>query len=134
MSDDEKFVHHTLEESPIPLSKAFGCAFRGIKHAVVTQRNFKIHLVVAMLAIVMSFVFKLTMTEFATVVICIFSVFAFELINTSIESIVDLVSPDWSELAKYAKDCAAGAVLLASVMSVIVALLIFVPKIIALWT
>ena len=129
---DKKLVHHSLEESPIPLFKAFKCAFNGVKHAVFTQRNFKIHIVVALLAIIMSFVFKLETAEFAFVVICIFLVFAFELINTAIESIVDLASPEWSLLAKHAKDCAAGAVLLVSVMSVIVAGLIFFPKIIIL--
>ena len=134
MSDDKKFVHHTLEESPIPLTRAFGCALSGVVHAVKTQRNFKIHMSVAIVAIILSIALKLDAQESASIVICIFSVFAFELINTSIESVVDLVSPDWSELAKYAKDCAAGAVLLASVMSVIVAALIFIPKILTLWT
>ena len=130
---DKKLVHHSLEESPIPLMKAFKCAFDGVKHAVLTQRNFKIHIIVALLALIMSAAFKLATTEFAIVVICIFLVFAFELVNTAIESIVDLVSPDWNLLAKHAKDCAAGAVLLVSFMSVIVALVIFLPKVIVLW-
>ena len=130
---DKKLVHHSLEESPIPLLKAFKCAFNGVKHAVFTQRNFKIHIIVALLALIMSIAFKLELTEFAIVVICIFLVFAFELVNTAIESIVDLVSPDWNLLAKHAKDCAAGAVLLVSFMSVIVALVIFLPKVIVLW-
>ena len=130
---DKKLVHHSLEESPIPLLKAFKCAFNGVKHAVLTQRNFKIHIIVALLALIMSAAFKLATTEFAIVVICIFLVFAFELVNTAIESIVDLVSPDWNLLAKHAKDCAAGAVLLVSFMSVIVALVIFLPKVIVLW-
>lgn len=132
MSGDKKFVHHTLEESPISLIKAFSCALSGVKHAVITQRNFKIHLSVALLAVALSFLLKVNLAEMAIIAVCIFSVFAFELINTAIESIVDLVSPEWSLLAKHAKDCAAGAVLLVSVMSVIVAGLIFFPKIIIL--
>ncbi len=134
MSDNKKFVHHTLEESPISLLKAFKCAFDGVRHAVTTQRNFKIHLSVAFIAILLSFIFKLNLTEVAIVVVCIFSVFALELINTAIESIVDLVSPEWNELAKHAKDCAAGAVLIVSIMSVIIAFIIFLPKVIILWT
>ena len=55
MSENKKFVHHTLEESPISLIKAFSCAFAGVKHAVLTQRNFKIHLTVALVAIILSF-------------------------------------------------------------------------------
>ena len=131
---ERKFVHHTLEESPIPLLKAFKCAFAGIKHAIVTQRNFKIHLAVALMAIILSIMFKLDALEFSIVVICIFLVFSFELVNTAIESIVDLVSPEWNELAKHAKDCAAGAVLIVSIMSVIIALIIFLPKVLTLWT
>lgn len=130
---DKKFVHHNLEESPIPLIIAFKCAFEGIKHAITTQRNFKIHIFVALLALILCCVFKLNAIEFAIVLICIFIVFAFELFNTAIESVIDLVSPEWNQLAKHAKDCAAGAVLLVSCMSGIVAILIFVPKVFDLW-
>ena len=131
---DKKFVHHSLEESPIPLFKAFKCAFAGVKHAIVTQRNFKIHLLVALIAMVLSFAFSINTIEFAVVILCIFLVFTAELLNTAIESIVDLVSPEWNELAKHAKDCAAGAVLIVSIMSVIIALIIFLPKALTLWT
>ena len=133
MSENKKFVHHTLEESPISLIKAFSCAFAGVKHAVLTQRNFKIHLTVAFMAIIMSFLLQLNLVEWAIITVCIFSVFAFECINTAIESIVDMVSPEWSELAKYAKDCAAGAVLLVSIMSAVVALFLFLPKILIMF-
>ena len=133
MDSKDKFVHHTLEEDPIPASKAFVFAMSGIAHAIKTQRNFKIHIAVGILAIALSFILKISLVEAALVAICIFAVFAFELINTSIESVVDLVSPEWSKLAKHAKDCAAGAVLLVAIMSVFVAAFIFVPKILNLW-
>ena len=124
----ENLVHHSLEESPIPLFKAFKCAYDGVVHAITTQRNFKIHLIAALFAIAIAIYFQVSPIEFAIVILCIFSVFACELINTAVESVIDLVSPEWNELAKHAKDCAAGAVLLVSIMSVIIAAFIFIPR------
>ena len=74
---------------------------------------------------------KIDFVSFLIIVICTFIVLALELVNTSIESIVDLVSPEWSLLAKHAKDCAAGAVLLVSIMSVVAGLLIYIPAIVS---
>ena len=64
-------------------------------------------------------------------VLCIALVMALEIVNTAIESIVDLASPEWHILAKRAKDCAAGAVYLAAFASVVVAAIVFVPRLIA---
>lgn len=130
--DESNFVHHSLKESPIPILSAFKFAFQGIAHGIATQRNFKIHIPAAIVAILIAFVLGLEATSIAIIMVCIFVVLAFELVNTAVESIVDLVSPKWAELAKYAKDCAAGAVLLSAIMSIIVGLMLYVPAIIKL--
>lgn len=128
-NDFEKFVHHSHEEKPIKLGDAFSYAFEGVQYAFKTQRNLKIHTVFAILAIAIALILDLPVAELAIIVICIFVVIALELVNTAIESVVDLVSPEWSELAKRAKDCAAGAVLLVSIMSLIVGCYIYISAI-----
>lgn len=130
---DDNFVHHSLKESPIPFPKACSFACQGIAHGIITQRNFKIHIPIAVLAVLFGVLLKLDVASLSIIVICAFIVLALELVNTAIESIVDLVSPEWSLLAKHAKDCAAGAVLLVSIMSVIVGLLIYIPAIVHLF-
>lgn len=65
-------------------------------------------------------------------VLCIALVMALELVNTAIESVVDLVSPEWNLLAKRAKDCAAGAVYLAAFASIVVAAIVYLPRLAAL--
>ncbi len=67
------------------------------------------------------------------IVICIVLVLAAECLNTAVESVVDLVSPDYAELAKHAKDCAAGAVLVCALGAVAVAAAVFVPRLAALF-
>lgn len=131
-NDKNKFVHHSHNEAPIKLSHAFSFAWEGVIYAFKTQRNLKIHSVAAIIALILALILKLEPSQIAIIVLCIFLVISLELVNTSIESIVDLVSPEWSELAKHAKDCAAGAVLLVAIMSVIVGLLIYVPAIFAM--
>ena len=90
---------------------AFRCAWDGIVYAVRTQRNMKIHLGIAVLAVALGFALRIDGASWAAVILCIAAVFAAECVNTAIESVVDLVSPEYHELARRAKDCAAGAVL-----------------------
>ena len=71
--------------------------------------------------------------SWAAIVICIVLVLAAECLNTAVESVVDLVSPDYAELAKHAKDCAAGAVLVCALGAVAVAAAVFVPRLAALF-
>ena len=112
--------------------ESFGYAFSGIAQAFREGRNFKVQLAFACAAIVLGFVFSVDPVEWAAIFICIGVVLGGECVNTSIEAIVDLVSPGYHELAKRAKDCAAGAVLLCSIASVFVAAFIFLPRIFAL--
>ena len=111
------------------LGKSFGFAFDGFKEAVASGRNFKIQLFFGLLAILFGFVFKITNVEWLFIILTTSLVLILELINTSLESIVDLISPEIHEKARIAKDVAAAAVLVASVTSIVIGLIIFLPKI-----
>lgn len=94
---------------------SLNCAIEGILWAVKTQRHMLFHLVAAILVLVGALVLRLSLHEFALLALAITLVLFAELVNTAIEVVVDLVSPDFHPLAQRAKDVAAGAVLLASV-------------------
>jgi diacylglycerol kinase (ATP) len=115
------------------VATSIGVSFRyaaaGVTYAFNTQRNFRIHCVMGTLAISFGALLHLTGVEMA--VICITSglVLTLELLNTAIESVVDLtVGQTYHELAKIAKDCAAGAVLISAFASVLVGACLVVPK------
>lgn len=108
---------------------SFKNALYGLLTAMKKERNFKIMMVVAGLVIVASFLLKISLLEFTVVIWAIFAVFAVEMINTAIESIVDLVKEEWHQKAKQAKDVAAGMVLLAVIGASVIGCLIFVPRI-----
>ena len=112
--------------------KSFGYAFAGIAQTFREGRNFKVQLCFAVLAVVLGAAFRIEPMEWAAVAICIGVVLGGECMNTALEAIVDLASPDYHELAKRAKDCAAGGVLVASIASVAVAAFIFLPRIIVM--
>ncbi len=126
------FVKHAGDGQEFPLHQSFTCARCGLKYAFLSQRNYKIHAVVALLAIILGFVLQISAVEWCAIVICIFAVFALETMNTAIESVVDLVSSEWNELAKHAKDCSAAAVYITAIGSVVIAIVIFLPKILTL--
>ncbi len=114
------------------LRSAFACAGSGIGHAFLTQRNVKIQLVFALAAIVLGIILRISPVQWCIIVLCIMIVLALELVNTAIESVVDLVSPEYSNLARIAKNCAAGAVLLCAIGSVVIAAIIFIQRLLAL--
>lgn len=136
-SDDKAFVRHADDaraagRSAFPLNRAFSCAWAGIRYAFTSQRNLKIHLAFALTAVVLGFALNISEAGWLAVVLCIALVMCLEIVNTAIESVVDLVSPEWHILAKRAKDCAAGAVYLAAFASVVVACIVFLPRLIDL--
>ncbi len=111
------------------ISVSFKYAAAGVTYAFNTQRNFRIHCIMGTLAIGIGALLHLTGVEMA--VICITSglVLTLELLNTAIESVVDLtVQQTYHELAKIAKDCAAGAVLVSAFASVLVGFCLIAPK------
>ena len=112
------------------LLKSFKYAFSGISYVLRTSRNFKIQLIFAVTSLMIGFLLQISQSNYVILIATIMSVLILEILNTSIESIVDLVvKKEFSSLAKISKDTSAGAVLLASINSVIIAVYIFVPKI-----
>ena len=112
------------------LLKSFKYAFSGISYVLKTSRNFKIQLIFAVTSLMIGFLLQIGQSNYVILIATIMSVLILEILNTSIESIVDLVvKKEFSSLAKISKDASAGAVLLASINSVIIAVYIFVSKI-----
>ncbi|QZZ19907.1 diacylglycerol kinase family protein [Leptothermofonsia sichuanensis E412] len=108
---------------------SFKFAWAGISYAFQTQRNFRIHVVMGSLAIGLGIALHLTAVEMAIVSLTIGAVLGMELLNTAIESVVDLtVKQNYHELAKIAKDCAAAAVLIAALVAIGVAGSLMLPK------
>ena len=108
---------------------SFRYAWAGISYAFQTQRNFRVHVFLGILAIGMGFWLRLAAVEIAVLGLTIGAVLALELLNTAIESVVDLtVKQTYHDLAKIAKDCAAAAVLIASLVAIVVACTLLIPK------
>src|SRR5699024_9295907 len=96
------------------LVKSFGYAFRGLWICISNERNMRIHLVTAVLLVLFSLVFGLSRMEYAILFFALGFVITAEMVNTAIEALVDLQSPAYDNLARIAKDVAAGAVLIAA--------------------
>ncbi len=112
---------------------SFKYAWAGVSYAFVTQRNFRIHTLIATLAISLGLFLHISAVEMSVVGLTCALVMVLELLNTAIESVVDLtVKQTYHELAKIAKDCAAGAVLISAIASVLVAGFILLPHILEL--
>ncbi len=109
--------------------KSFSFAYKGLKLFFKTQHNSWIHLAAAFLVIGSGLFFSLNAVEWCLISLAIGLVLVAEILNTSIEFLTDLVSPDYNEKAGQVKDIAAGAVLVATVISIAIALFIFLPKV-----
>ena len=114
------------------LLRSFGYAFRGLGILIRTQANARIHAVATVFVIAAGFWFRISRSEWAEVTAAVGLVWTAEGLNTAIEAVVDLVSPDPHPLAGRAKDVAAGAVLCAAFAALVIGLLIFVPRVWAL--
>ena len=121
-------------QNPKPrIVDSFGFAFAGLRYCLRTQRNFRIHIAVAVLGTIAGLILRLGLIEWAVFATMVAMVLAAEMVNTMVESLVDLVTTEYHPLAKVAKDIAAGIVLLTAMASVIVGLLIFGPRVLALF-
>lgn len=120
-------MHHTLRRHTI----SFKHAVSGIRHAFNSQPNFRIHCLLAVAAITVGFWLDISFVEWAILSLTIIWVLLTEMVNTAIESMVDLITTEYRQEAKVAKDVAAGAVLMGAIGAVAIAFLIFLPKIIA---
>lgn len=107
---------------------SFGYAFQGIRTLLKDQPNARIHTLATGVAITLSFICDINPTEWCIIILCIASVFAAEALNSAVEMIADKVSPQFHPLIKKAKDMAAAAVLFLAIAAIIIASLIFLPK------
>ncbi len=113
------------------LLKSFGYAWTGVSYAFQTQRNFRIHCLIGSVAIAIALWLGLSSLEMALIGLTCGVVLVMELVNTALESVVDLtVEQTYHDLAKIAKDCAAAAVLISALVALWVAGLLLLP---ALW-
>lgn len=111
------------------LINSFKYAICGIGTAMKRERNLKIHIIIMLLVITAGFVFNISTIEWIICIILFGLVISAEMFNTAIEITVDIAMPEKNENAKKAKDISAGAVLITAIVSVIIGLIIFVPKI-----
>ena len=104
----------------------------GISYVTKNEKNFKREIALGIIALTLSYILKIDKIEFIIVLTMICLVLTAEIINTAIERTVDLVTKEYHELARIAKDVSAGSVLVTSIFSLIIGIIIFIPKIITL--
>lgn len=109
--------------------KSFSYALHGIRLLFSSQANARIHLIVALLVIIAGLLFRISSAEWLVIVVCISLVIAMEAMNTAVEWLTDLVSPEYHPLAGKVKDVAAAAVLITVIGAVAAGLVIFIPRI-----
>ena len=111
--------------------RSFGYAFEGLVTLLRTQPNFWVHLAAAAAALALSVLLRLSLAEIALVALTIGLVLVTEAFNTVLETLCDVVSPSYHPLVKRAKDVSAAAVLLAALAALAVAVVLFVPRLLA---
>lgn len=122
-------------QKKISLSKrlqSFKYAFNGLKIVFKEEHNARIHLAISTIVIACGFIFKISILEWISICLAIALVISMEIINSAIENLADFVSPTYHNLIKKVKDLSAAAVLVSTISSVIIAILIFLPKILQL--
>ncbi len=112
---------------------AFRFAFRGLREMLRSEVHARIHLNATVIAIAAALLLGISRLEWIALVLTIAAVWSLEAVNTAIEAICDLVSPEQHPLVARAKDVAAGAVLVAAIASLLIAGLILAPRLIALF-
>jgi diacylglycerol kinase (ATP) len=109
--------------------KSFVYAFEGVMYFIKHEAQALIHLIAIVAVIGAGYWFNISLTEWIAVIFAIGIVVSAEMLNTAIEKLTDMVSPQINEQAKIVKDLAAGAVLIASLTAFIIGLIVFLPKI-----
>ena len=112
---------------------SFKYPISGLRYAYKNEQNLEVDIGIAVIVIVLGFLFKISISEWAILTITVGLVISFELINTALEAVVDLITDKYHPLAKVAKDTSAAAVLILAIVSIIEGLIIFLPKIISLF-
>jgi len=109
--------------------RSFQNALEGLKYVLITQQNARIHAAFTLIVFLFAFLLNLNGSEWVSLLLVIGLVWAAEILNTAMEVLVDMVSPEHNQGAMIIKDISAGAVLISAVISVLVGILIFGPKI-----
>ena len=113
---------------------SFRFAFAGLRELFKNTVNARIHAVLAATAVGLGFWLDISKIEWLAIIGCILAVISLEALNTAIEALVDLVSPGHHPLAGKAKDLAAGAVLWAAIGAVLIGAIVFLPKILGIFS
>jgi undecaprenol kinase len=112
---------------------SFKYPFSGLRYAYKNEQNLAVDIGMAVIVIVLGVLLNISVVEWAILTITVGLVISLELVNTSIEAVVDLVTQEYHPLAKVAKDTSASAVLILAIVSIIEGIIIFLPKIIELF-
>lgn len=112
------------------LRNSFRTAFNGIVVGLKCERNFKVHLVVAVITLVLIYLLRASYLEWAVIILTIVAVMSLELVNTALEKLIDFLNPDIHPTIKIVKDMVGGAVLIAALGAVAIGCLIILPKIV----
>lgn len=108
--------------------RSFQYAWQGVWYCLKTQPNMRIHLAAALIVCVAGWQLDIPKVEMAVLLLTIGLVIVTEIMNTAIEKLVDLASPEYHPLAKVAKDAAAGAVLAAAIVALAIGYYVFIPR------
>lgn len=109
---------------------SFRYAFQGVADLFRSQPNARIHALATGVAVIAGYFLQISRLEWVAIVLCVALVISLEAMNTALEYLTDLVSPDYHPLAGKAKDVAAAAVLIAAIGALAVAAIVFLPKIV----
>lgn len=121
-----------MKPSQQSLLKSFANAFAGIAYFFANDRNGKIHLAITVIVIAASLALQVSTIEWMVVLLCIALVIGLEMLNSALEKLCDLVEPNYHPTIKMIKDVSAAAVVLSAIISVVIGIIIFLPKIMLL--
>ena len=122
-------TRYDMKKASKKIIKSFSDAIKGVIFIFRTQRNFRIQLVCFTAATATAFILRLSFAEKAIIVFAGGLVLVGEMINTGLEKLVDIISPEYHPLARVIKDISAGVVLVSSILAVIIGIIIFLPAI-----
>ncbi len=114
------------------LAQSFKTAFSGIGVGLKYERNFRIHVIATVTVVIFGIVFSISSFEWIVLILSIIAVMSLELVNTALEQLIDFLKPEKHSTIGKVKDMVAGSVLITTLGSVIIGLIIFIPKIVDL--
>ena len=128
----QKEINKNQSFSILKRLKSFKYAFNGLKILLKEEHNSRIHFFAALCAVILGLILNISNGEWIAIVLAIGFVFTLEIINSAIENISDFISPEKNDQIKKIKDFSAGGVLIGALASLIIGMIIFIPKILSL--